>query len=71
MLLSPEHPLSREILSDSPEKERRREEMVLAARDARMKRGEQEAEKEGIDTGKKALNPFSGKRSLFGSPTTS
>jgi leucyl-tRNA synthetase len=60
MLLSPEHPLSRELVADSPDKERRREEMVLAVRDARMKREQEEAEKEGIDTGKKAVNPFSG-----------
>jgi leucyl-tRNA synthetase len=59
MLLSPEHPFSRELVSDSPEKERRREEMVLAVRDARMKWEQEEAEKEGIDTGKKAVNPFS------------
>jgi len=60
MLLSPEHPLSRGLLADSPDKERRREAMVLAVRDARMKRDEGEAEKEGIDTGKKVINPFSG-----------
>ena len=59
MLLSPEHPLSRELLADSPDKERRREAMVLAVRDARMKRDEGEAEKEGIDTGKKVVNLFS------------
>ena len=59
MLLSPEHPLSRELLTDSPDKEKRREEMVRAVRDARMKKEQEEAEKEGIDTGKKAVNPFS------------
>jgi leucyl-tRNA synthetase len=60
MLLSPEHPLSRELLADSPDKEKWREEMVRAVRDARMKKEQEEAEKEGIDTGKKAVNPFSG-----------
>jgi leucyl-tRNA synthetase len=60
MLLSPEHPLSRELLADAPDKERGREEMVRAVRDSRMKKDEEEAEKEGIDTGKKAINPFSG-----------
>ncbi|HUU36774.1 MAG TPA: leucine--tRNA ligase [Candidatus Desulfaltia sp.] len=60
MLLSPEHPLSRELLAGSPDKERRRQEMVRAVRDARMRKEEGEAEKEGIDTGKKAINPFSG-----------
>jgi leucyl-tRNA synthetase len=60
MLLSPEHPLSRELLADDPEKERRRQEMVRAVRESRMKKDQEEAEKEGIDTGKKAVNPFSG-----------
>jgi leucyl-tRNA synthetase len=60
MLLSPEHPLSQELLADAPEKERRREEMVRAVRAARMQQGQEEGEKEGIDTSKKAVNPFSG-----------
>ena len=60
MLLSPEHPLSRELLAGSPDKERLRQEMVRAVREARMKKEEGEAEKEGIDTGKTAINPFSG-----------
>jgi leucyl-tRNA synthetase len=60
MLLSPEHPLSRELLADAPEKERRREEMVRTVRAARMQQGQEEGEKEGIDTSKRALNPFSG-----------
>ncbi|MGB7295222.1 MAG: leucine--tRNA ligase, partial [Candidatus Aminicenantales bacterium] len=60
MLLSPEHPLSRELLAGAPEKERQRQEMARAVRDARMRKKEGEAEKEGIDTGRKAVNPFSG-----------
>ncbi len=60
MLLSPEHPLSRELLADSPDKDREREKMVRAARDARMKKELEETEKKGIDTGRKAINPFSG-----------
>jgi leucyl-tRNA synthetase len=60
MLLSPEHPLCLELLAGSPDKERRRQEMVRAMRDARMRKEEGEAEKEGVDTGKKAINPFSG-----------
>jgi leucyl-tRNA synthetase len=60
MLLSPEHPLSRELLADAPEKERQRKEMVRAVRAARMKEEQEEAEKEGIDTARKAVNPFSG-----------
>jgi leucyl-tRNA synthetase len=34
--------------------------MVRAVRESRMKKDQEEAEKEGIDTGKKAVNPFSG-----------
>ena len=60
MLLSPEHPLSRELLAASPGKERQRREMVRAIRDARMKKEEGETEKVGIDTGWRAVNPFSG-----------
>jgi leucyl-tRNA synthetase len=60
MLLSPGHPLSRELLAGSPDKESQREAMVRASRDARMKKEQEEAEKEGIDTGKMAVNPFSG-----------
>jgi len=59
MLLSPEHPLSRELLAESPDKERQRQEMVRSVRDTRMRQEEGEAEKKGIDTGKKAINPFS------------
>ncbi len=60
MLLSPEHPLSQGLLAGSPDKERQRQEMVRAVRDARMKKAEGETEKEGIDTGRTAINPFSG-----------
>ncbi len=62
MLLSPEHPLSRELLADAPGKESRRQEMVRAVRDGRMRKEQEEPEKEGIDTGKKAVNPFSGEK---------
>ncbi len=60
MLLSPEHPLSRELLAGSPDREGQRQEMVRTVRDARMKEEVGEAEKKGIDTAKKAINPFSG-----------
>ncbi len=60
MLLSPEHPLARELLATAPEKERQRQEMVKAVRDARMKRKEEETEKAGFDTGWNVINPFSG-----------
>jgi leucyl-tRNA synthetase len=60
MLLSPDHPLSRELLADAPDKEERRAEMARRSREARMKKLPGEEEKEGVDTGKKVVNPFSG-----------
>ena len=60
MLLSPDHPLSREILSDSPEKESRRADMARRSREARMRKVLGEEEKEGLDSGKRVINPFSG-----------
>jgi leucyl-tRNA synthetase len=60
MLLSPDHPLSRELLSDSPEKESLRLDMARRGREARMRKLLGEEEKEGLDTGKRVVNPFSG-----------
>ncbi|MEW5900607.1 MAG: leucine--tRNA ligase [Acidobacteriota bacterium] len=60
MLLSPEHPISRELVADSPDKKRIRDEMARGVREARMKKLTEEEEKIGLDTGKKAVNPFSG-----------
>ncbi len=62
LLLSPEHPLSPELVSDSTEKSRLREEMIRDIREARMKKKSEETEKLGIDTGKKVVNPFSGEK---------
>ncbi len=62
LLLSPEHPLSPGLVADSPEKSRLRDEMVRDIREARMKKMPGQEEKRGIDTGKKALNPFSGEK---------
>jgi leucyl-tRNA synthetase len=62
MLLSPEHPLGLELVADSPEKNRRREEMALGIREARIKKKQGDEEKVGVDTGKTALNPFTGEQ---------
>jgi leucyl-tRNA synthetase len=62
MLLSPDHPLSRELVADSPDKEERRAHMARRSREARMNKLPGEEEKEGVDTGKKVINPFSGER---------
>lgn len=60
MLLSPDHPMSRELLADSPEKEALRADMARRSREARMRKLPGEEEKEGLDTGKRVINPFSG-----------
>jgi leucyl-tRNA synthetase len=60
LLLSPEHPLSLALIADSPEKDKLQEWITRSVREARSKNKETEQEKEGVDTGKKALNPFSG-----------
>jgi leucyl-tRNA synthetase len=62
LLLSPEHPISPELLAGSPEKIRLREEMIRDIREARTRKMPGEEEKKGIDTGKKAVNPFSGEK---------
>jgi leucyl-tRNA synthetase len=59
MLLSPDHPLSRELVADAPDKEGRRAHMARRSREARMRKAAGEEEKEGLDTGKRAINPFS------------
>ncbi len=60
LVVSPEHPLSRELIANSDEEDRLEEwiETSLAAR--RFKKDLGEDEKEGVDTGRKAINPFSG-----------
>jgi leucyl-tRNA synthetase len=60
LLLSPEHPLSRELIADSPEREKLEDWIARSAREVRKRDREGEQEKEGVDTGKRALNPFSG-----------
>ncbi|MFB0565031.1 MAG: leucine--tRNA ligase [Candidatus Aminicenantaceae bacterium] len=60
LALSPEHPLSRELIGDSPQREKFEEWIGRSISDFRLKKKLGTEEKEGIDTGKKALNPFSG-----------
>jgi len=60
LTLSPEHPLSQELIAASPQKEQYEEWIERNISDLRLKRRLGEEEKEGIDTGKRALNPFSG-----------
>lgn len=60
VVLSPEHPLTKELIATSAQRGKFEDWINRAVADFRQKRGLEEAEKEGIDTGRKALNPFSG-----------
>ncbi len=60
MALSPEHPLSQELIADSKQKEKYKDWIKRNIETLRLKKDEGEVEKEGIDTGKKAINPFTG-----------
>jgi len=60
LALSPEHPLNRELIADSPQREEFEGWISSNIADVRLKRKLGTEEKEGINTGKKALNPFSG-----------
>ncbi|MDH4258453.1 MAG: leucine--tRNA ligase, partial [Candidatus Aminicenantes bacterium] len=59
--LSPEHPLSQELIADSAEKERLREWIERNVKAMRLRKDLGDLEKEGVDTGKKAINPYNGK----------
>jgi len=58
LVLSPEHPLSKKLIEDLPNRNDLLSWIERAIQEMRLRRGE-ELEKEGIFTGKKALNPFS------------
>ena len=58
LVLSPEHPLSHHLIANEKDEERLHDWMAKAAAESRDRRDIGEAEKEGIDTGKKAINPF-------------
>lgn len=60
LLLSPEHPLSRELIADLPEREKIEAWLNRVILESRQRRRQAETKKEGVDTGKKALNPFTG-----------
>ncbi len=62
LLLSPEHPLCQELIADRKDRGEIQAWISRSIREARMKRTTGEEEKEGVDTGKKAVNPFSGEK---------
>ncbi len=62
VVLSPEHPLSQELIADSDKREEYRKWMDRSINERRLRKDLGEAEKEGIDTGKKAVNPYTGEQ---------
>ena len=56
--LSPEHPLAQELVFDSKQRDKHLEWIERSISEMRLKKELGEGEKEGIDTGKKAINPF-------------
>lgn len=60
--ISPEHPLSQSLISDSDQKEDFQKWIDLSIKKQRFEKDKIEEEKEGIDTGKKAVNPYTGEK---------
>jgi len=60
MVLSPEHPLCPELIDDLPNREKLQVWIKKAIAAQRLKKDPGEGDKEGIDTGKKAINPYNG-----------
>lgn len=61
LVLSPEHPLCLELIADSPRRseiEAWLNRVIIESRQRRRQGGE--IKKEGVDTGKRAINPFTG-----------
>ncbi len=58
--LSPEHPLTQKLISDLPDKEKSQDWISRSIAEQRLKRDVAEVEKNGIDTEKKAVNPYTG-----------
>ena len=58
--ISPEHPLSKKLISDSDQKERFQTWIEQSKKKQQLEKDQIEEEKEGIDTGKKAINPYTG-----------
>jgi len=61
VVLSPEHPLCQELIADSDDREKHQKWIESNINERRFKKDLGEAEKEGIDTGKKAINPYTNK----------
>lgn len=60
LVISPEHPLSLDLIADSDQKGEFQKWIEKSIDARRLKKDMGEEEKEGIDTGKKAVNPYTG-----------
>ena len=60
MALSPEHPLTLELIAGNSQEEEQKAWIAESAAQQRMRVNPEEMEKQGIDTGKKAINPYTG-----------
>jgi len=60
--ISPEHPLSQKLISDSDQKERFQTWIDMSIKKQRLEKDQIEEEKTGIDTGKNAINPYTGEK---------
>jgi leucyl-tRNA synthetase len=60
--LSPEHPLALELVTGSLQEDRSREWIEKSVVEQRMHKDPEEMEKQGIDTEKKAINPYTGEK---------
>ncbi len=60
VVLAPEHPLTQELIADSDQKEEFQRWIDESISVRRLRKDMGEAEKEGIDTGKRAINPYTG-----------
>ena len=58
--ISPEHPLCPRLIEDSDQKVRLEEWIKKSIHEQRLQQDLAEAEKEGVDTGKKVVNPYTG-----------
>ena len=62
MALSPEHPLAMELITGSSQEDQSREWIKKSIVEQRMHKDPEEIEKQGIDTEKKAINPYTGEK---------
>lgn len=60
LAISPEHPLCPRLIEDSGQKVRLEKWIKKSIHEQRLQQDLAEVEKEGVDTGKKALNPYTG-----------